>query len=81
MDDELNIDVENILFHIKNNIIPNELDNIQYYYDVNHLFLKETSNVLFKQLEPIIKELVKQSYKEGFRQGREFEKTQPNGFN
>ena len=81
MNEELNNDVENILFHIKNNIIPIELDKIQYYYDVEHLFLKETSNELFKQLEPLIKGLVKQSYKEGFKQGQEFEKTQPNGFN
>ena len=81
MNEELNNDVENILFHIKNNIVPIELDKIQYYYDVKHVFLKEASNVLFKQLEPAIKELVKQSYKEGFKQGQEFEKTQPNGFN
>ena len=77
----MNDDVENILSHIKHNVIPSQLDDIHYYHDVSHLFLKETSNELFKQLEPLIKGLVKQSYEEGFAQGQEFEKTQPNGFN
>ena len=80
MDDELNIDVENILFHIKNNIIPNTLDDVPIYLDL-HWFVKNTTDKLYEQLEPYIKGLVKQSYEEGFKQGQEFEKTQPNGFN
>lgn len=74
-------DVDGILFHIKHNVIPSQLDDTSNYYDIKHLFLKETSDELFKQLEPLIKGLVEQSYKEGFAQGLEFNKNQPNGFN
>ena len=80
MNDELNNDVDGVLFHIKHNIIPNQLDNIHHYHNV-HNFVKYTSDELFKQLEPLIKELVEQSYKEGFAQGQEFNKNQQNGFN
>jgi hypothetical protein len=80
MNEELNNDVKNILFHIKNNIIPNQLDNIHRYYSVND-FVKDTSNGLFQQIQPLVNELVQQAYKEGFEQGKEFAKSQPNGFN
>ena len=76
----MNNDVENILFHIKHNIIPKQLDDVYIYFDL-YWFVKDTTDKLYEQLEPLIKGLVKQSYKEGFKQGQEFEKTQPNGFN
>jgi hypothetical protein len=47
MNEELNNDVKNILFHIKNNIIPNQLDNIHRYYSVNDFVFDVKQNIFY----------------------------------